>query len=110
MSVKAFSIFTICYFLLNTSNAQSVASEFEKTVQWGKNTSSEAPYSLNFALSDYYFDAQVLPCFSENFITKDRAQLEFYDLVYEPISAIPSSWSIKLKNLKGEAKPVVKHT
>ena len=110
MSAKAFSIFTICYFLLNTSNAQSVASEFEKTVQWGKSTASETPYSLNFTLSDYYFDAQVLPSFSENFITKDRAQIEFYDLVYEPISVLPTSWSIKLKNLKGEVKPIVRHT
>lgn len=110
MSIKAFPIFTICYFLLNTLFAQSVASEFEKTVQWGTNTASEKPYAMNFTLSDYYFDNQILPSFSENIVTGDRAQIEFYDLVYEPVIGFANYWPIKLKNLKGEAKPVITHT
>lgn len=110
MTIRAFPIFTICFFLLNTTSGQSVASDVQKNVSWGAASASLSPYALNFGVADFSFNGQVLPAISENVITADRAQIVFSDLVYEPLSGYQDYIQKHLKSLKGSPDPVVQHT
>ena len=110
MSFKAFPIFTICYFLLNTLSGQSVASDYTKNLNWGTSSQSNSPYAINFSLSQFNFNGLVLPAISENISTTDRAKIQFYDMVYEPLIGYNQYVSEKLAQLKGSVEPILSYT
>ncbi len=110
MSIKAFPIFTICYFLLNTASGQSVASDYTRNLKWGSSSQNDSPYGINFSLAPFNFNGLVLPAISENITTSDRAKIQFYDIEYEPLSGYNSYINENLTLLKGSVDPILSYT
>lgn len=110
MNIKGLSLISALSFLLNTVLSQNVASGVEKNIRWIESANSKTFAALNFGVSRFSFNQKVLPAISEVFETKTRAKIEFYDLVYENYTPANDKLKWQLKELTGQADPIIYHT
>ena len=110
MTFKDIILFSAITFCINNAFSQNVAREMENSVNWLNTDITKDPISTSHSISRYDFKGNLLPAFSNNFETKDRAVLTFFDLVYEPLGNYRNYIDRNLRNLKGTVDPVTYYT
>ena len=85
-SLKSAILLVFCLYLLNTGQAQNVASGIENKLNWKTENTEFGPHLSNFSLANTKINGKSLPSISFNFASKTHSIVTFSNMNFEAFS------------------------